>query len=147
MLYITEQAELNLVDVTDAQEFEQLRNENRLRFPDVASVKVWRKPAKASAAQPDQNETGQSANANDFDCYIVDAAQQNKDEAPTLVSTQLLPLLGNSVDNVLPAKLDMVRKSDHYAMAIEYTTQVVPQELMKVASKTTPGVSMLRACV
>ena len=76
VLYITEQAALKLVDVADAQEFEQLRNENRLRFPVVASVKVWRKPAKASAAQPDQNETGQSANANDFDCYIVDAAKE-----------------------------------------------------------------------
>ena len=135
VLYITEQAALKLVDVADANEFEQLRSENRLRFPVVASVKVWRKPAKASAADADE-----------FDSLIVDATQQDTDLPPTLLSTKVLTLQKDSIDNVLPARLDMIRKSEHYAMAIEYTTQIVPQELTKVASKTKPGMSMTRPC-
>ena len=146
VLYITEQAALKLVDVADAKEFEQLRSENRLRFPVVASVKVWRKPAKTSASQPDQSDGGNSADANEFDSFIVDATQQDTDLPPTLLSTKVLTLQKDSVDNVLPARLDMIRKSEHYAMAIEYTTQIVPQELTKVASKTNPGMSMTRPC-
>ena len=146
VLYITEQAALKLVDVADAQEFEQLRSEGRLRFPVVASVKVWRKPAKASAAQPAENNSAESVHTNEFDSFIVDAAQQDREAPPTLLSTKFLRLQNNSVDNVLPARLDMVRKSEHYAMAIEYTTQIVPQELTNVASKATPGIRMLRPC-
>ena len=116
VLYITEQAALKLVDVADANEFEQLRSENRLRFPVVASVKVWRKLAKASVADADE-----------FDSLIVDAAQQDTDLPPTLLSTKVQTLQKDSIDNVLPARLDMIRKSEHYAMAIEYTTQIVPQ--------------------
>ena len=146
VLYITEQAALKLVDVADAKEFEQLRSENRLRFPVVASVKVCRKPAKASAAQPGQSGGGNSAHDNEFDSIIVDATQQDTDLPPTLLSTKVLTMQTDSVDIVLPARLDMIRKSEHYAMAIEYTTQIVPQELMKVASKTNPGMSMMRPC-
>ena len=146
VLYITEQAALKLVDVADAQEFEQLRSEGRLRFPVVASVKVRRKPAKASAAQPAENNSAESVHTNEFDSFIVDAAQQDREAPPTLLSTKFLRLQNNSVDNVLPARLDMVRKSEHYAMAIEYTTQIVPQELTNVASKATPGIRMLRPC-
>jgi len=148
VLYITEQAALKLTGVVDAAEFDQLHADNRLRFPVLASVKVWRKPSKASAEQPasTQCSTDQSAHDNAFDCYIVDAAPQNKEEAPSVPSTRLLPMLGNSVDNVLPARLDMVRKSEHYAMAVQYITQEVPAELIKIASKTAAGVSMSRPC-
>ena len=40
----------------------------------------------------------------------------------------------------------MIRKSEHYAMAVQYITQQVPAELSKAASKTVPGVSMMRPC-
>ena len=92
VLYITEQAALKLVDVADANEFEQLRSENRLRFPVVASVKVCRKPAKPSAAQPDQSDGGNSAHANEFDSFIVDASQQDTDLPLTLLSRKVLTL-------------------------------------------------------
>ena len=67
-------------------------------------------------------------------------------EAPSLQSNKLLPMLSNSVDSILPATLGMIRKSDHYAIAVEYITQQVPPELSKSASKVSPGVPMLRHC-
>ena len=143
VLYITEQAVLKLANVLDAAEFEQLYSEGRLRFPFWASVKIWRRPSKASAAQPG---TPQKHDKNDFDCFIVDAAEQDVTEAPSLRSTMLLPMLNDSVDSVLPTTLGMVRKSEHYAMAVEYITQQMPPELTKAASKAVAGVSMLRPC-
>ena len=152
VLYITEQAALKLAHVGDAAEFEQLLLENRLRFPFVASVKVWRRASKPRAAQPginapcvSQNEsTHTQQESNDFDCFIVDASEQDMHETPSLRSTMLLPMLSNSVDNVLPATLAMLRKSDHYAMAVEYITQQMPPELSKKASKI---VSAFHFCV
>ena len=67
-------------------------------------------------------------------------------EAPSLQSTKLLPMLSNSVDSILPATLGMIRKSDHYAIAVEYITQQVLPELSKSASNVSPGVPMLRHC-
>ena len=61
-------------------------------------------------------------------------------------STLLLPMLGNSVDSVLPAMLAMIRKSEHYAMAVQYITQEVPPELTKAASKAQANILMLRPC-
>ena len=55
-------------------------------------------------------------------------------------------MLSDSVDSVLPTTLGMVRKSEHYAMAVEYITQQMPPELTKAASKAVAGVSMLRPC-
>ena len=55
-------------------------------------------------------------------------------------------MLSESVDSVLPTTLGMVRKSEHYAMAVQYTTQEIPPELSKAASKAVAGVSMLRPC-
>ena len=55
-------------------------------------------------------------------------------------------MLGDSIDNVLPAALGMIRKSDHYAMAVRYFTQEVPPELTKSASKLEAGAPLLRPC-
>ena len=55
-------------------------------------------------------------------------------------------MLSDSTDNVLPAALGMVRKSDHYAMAVQYITQEVPPELVTMASKLVAGVPMQRPC-
>ena len=133
VLYITEQAVLKLANVIDAPEFEQLHSEGRLRFPFWASVKVWRKRSKPSEGE-------------NFDCYIVDAAAQDIHNASSMHSTKLLPMLSNSVDNVLPTTLGMIRKSDHYALAVQYITQEVPPELTKVASKAIAGEPLLRPC-
>ena len=40
----------------------------------------------------------------------------------------------------------MVRKSDHYAMAVQYITQEIPPELSKTASKVVVGIQILRPC-
>ena len=122
MLYITEQAVVKLANVLDAAEFEQLHSERRLRFPFWASVKVWRRPSKPS---PAQSGTAEQQRNNDFDCFIVDVAEQDTHEAPSTHSTMLLPMLSDSVDSVLPATLGMVRKSEHYAMSVQYITQLI----------------------
>ena len=67
-------------------------------------------------------------------------------ESLSLHSAMLLPMLTASTDSVLPAKLEMIRKSDHYAMSVEYITQEMPPELSKTASKVMLGVPMLRPC-
>jgi len=154
VLYITEQAALKLANVVDAAEFEQLLSENQLRFPFWSSVKVWRRPSKPRDAhpglkgmcdsQPDSSQSQQEKD--DFDCFIVDASEQNMTESPSLHSAMLLPLLTASADSVLPAKLEMIRKSDHYAMAVQYITQVMPPELSNKASEGVVGVPMLRPC-
>ena len=144
MLYITEAAALKLANVADMSEFEQLFSENRLRFPFLASVKVWRRPSKLSAVQSDSTQTQQDKD--DFDCFIVDASEQDLAEVQSLHSTLLLPMLANSVDNVVLATLEMIRKTDHYSMAVEYITQEMPAELSKTASKVTVGIPMLRNC-
>ena len=136
VLYITEQAVVKLANVVDAAEFEQLHSENRLRFPFWASVKVWRRPSKPSAEQP----------GNNFDCFIVDATEQDMHEAPSLGSAMLLPMLSNSIDNVLPATLEMIQKSDHYPLAVQYITQEMPPELSKTTPKVVAGVPILRPC-
>jgi len=144
VLYITEQAVLKLANVVDAAEFEQLHSETRLRFPFWASVKVWRRPSKPSVVQPDLT-VGQH-HGNDFDCFIVDAAEQDMHEASSIRSTMLLPMINHSVDSGLPAMLGMVRKSEHYAMAVQYIAQEVPPELTKAASKAVAGDPILRPC-
>ena len=157
VLYITERAALKLANAVDAAEFEQLLSENRLRFPFWASVKVWRKHSKPSAVQPGgpsavqlgsiQTNAAQSTQSdNDSDCFIVDASEQDMHEAPSLNSAMLLPMLSNSVDNVLPATLAMIKRSDHYAMAVEYITQEPPPELAKKIPKVVVGVPILRPC-
>ena len=55
-------------------------------------------------------------------------------------------MLTQSAESMLPATLGMIRKSDHYTMAVQYITQQVPPELSQVASKPGPGVPMLRPC-
>ena len=142
VLYITEKAAVKLTNVVDAAEFEQLHAEGRLRMPFFASIKIQRRPSNPSAAQPG-NAT---QNDNDFDCFVVDAAEQDMNEIPSVRSTELLPLMSHSADSVLPASLAMIRKSDHYPMAVQYITQELPPELSKAASKTTAGVTLLRPC-
>ena len=148
-LYITEKAILKLTNVVDAAEFEQLYAEGRLRVPFFASVKIYRRPSKLRAEQPGNiqaSPTQSTQNDHDFHCYIVDAAEQDMHDIPSIRSTQLLPMLNHSVDNVLPATLAMIRKSDHYAMAVQYITQPVPPELSQLASKAVVGVPLLRPC-
>ena len=147
VLYITERAALKLANAVDAAEFEQLLSENRLRFPFWASVKVWRRRSKPRVAESGSNETEtQQRQSSDFDCFVVDASEQDMHEAPSLNSAMLLPMLSNSVDNVLPATLAMIKRSDHYAMAVEYITQEPPPELAKKIPKVVVGVPILRPC-
>ena len=149
VLYITEKAILKLTNCVDAEEFQQLYREERLRLPFFASIKALRRPSKsdfAGLANPVAHFLRPPQNDNNFDCYIVDAAEQTMQEIPSAVCLKLLPMLNCSVDSILPATLQMIRKSEHYSMAVQYTTQDVPAELAKVASKTKAGITLLRPC-
>jgi len=148
-LYITEQAALKLAGATDRADFEQRHLEERLQFPTWASIKVWRKPTKErSAAQPASIPHAQPS----FDCYIVDATEQDLTEAPTEQSKLLLPLLDSSMDDgsgILPATLDMIQASDHYAMAVRYATQALPKEMAGMSVPThlaNAGATTTRPC-
>ena len=147
MLYITEKAILKLTNCVDAAEFEQLYTEGRLRIPFFSSIKMLRRPSKPSAVQPGGTDILRPQyNDNNFDCYIVDAAEQNMTEMPSTISVKLLPMLSTSPDGILPATFEMIRKSEHYPLAVQYVTQNVPAEFVKAASKATAGLTMLRAC-
>ena len=147
VLYITEKAILKLTKCVDAAEFDQLCAESRLKVPFFSSIKMLRKPSKPSAVQPGSVELVRPQNSeNNFDCYIVDAAEQDMELIPSTISVKLLPMLSFTSDGVLPATLSMIRKSEHYSLAVQYVTQNVPEELVKVASKATAGVTMLRPC-
>ena len=145
VLYIVEAAAIKLAKVTDANEFEQLHSEGRLRFPFRASVKVWRKPSKTSAEQPGGGFD------NGFDCFIVDAAEQDVSEALSSKSAGLLTMLSQSADGgALPTTLDMIRRSDFSQIAVEYSTQGVLPELIPAALaagqnlRTEPGLPLVR---
>ena len=146
-LYITEKAILKLTKCLDAAEFEQLCAEGRLKLPFFSSIKILRRPSKPSAVQPGSVEILQPQNNdNNFDCYIVDAAEQDMQLLPSTISTKLLPMISFSPEGVLPATLAMIRKSEHYSLAVEYVTQNVPEEFVKVASKASGGTKFLRPC-
>ena len=142
MLYITEKAILKLTNCVDAAEFDQLYAEGRVRVPFFSSIKMLRRPSKPSAEQP-----GGTDNEKNFDCYIVDAAEQNMKEMPSTISVKLLPMLTASPDSALPATLSMIRKSEHYSLAVHYITQNVPEELVKFASKPNAGLTMLLSLI
>ena len=147
MLYITEKAILKLINCVDAAEFDQLYAEGRLRIPFFSSIKMLRRPSKPSAVQPGGTDILRPQNnENNFDCYIVDAAAQDMKEMPSTISVKLLPMLTTSPDSALPATLSMIRKSEHYSLAVQYVTQNVPEEFVKFASKARAGLTMLRAC-
>ena len=147
MLYITEKAILKLINCVDAAEFDQLYAEGRLRIPFFSSIKMLRRPSKPSAVQPGGTDILRPQNnENNFDCYIVDATEQNMKEVPSTISVKLLPMLTTSPDSALPATLSMIRKSEHYSLAVQYVTQNVPEEFVKFASKARAGLTMLRAC-
>ena len=146
-LYITEKAILKLTKCLDAAEFEQLCAEGRLKLPFFSSIKMLRRPSKPSAVQPGSVDILRPQNnENNFDCYIVDAAEQDMQLLPSTISTKLLPMISFSPEGVLPATLAMIRKSEHYSLAVEYVTQNVPEELVKVASKASGGTQFLRPC-
>ena len=137
-LYITEAAVLKLTDFDTATEFEQCHAEGRLKFPFFCTVKIQRRP---SRVKPDEPES-----KNNFDCMIVDAASQDMLQTPSARSTQLLSMLSESAEIILPARLDMLRKSDLYPLAVQYMTQEVPSTLTTAAVKTQQGVAVIRTC-
>ena len=145
-LYITEAALLKLAKAVDAAEFEELHKQGRLRLPFYASIKILRRPSNTSAAQPGGSSQPQQKD-NDFDCYIVDAAEQTMQEIPTASSMKLLPMLSLSTDGWLHAMLAQINSSEHYAVMVQYAPQQVPPELANGASRPTQeGATIQRPC-
>ena len=97
-------------------------------------------PFQYSSSQPQQKD-------NDFDCYIVDAAEQTMQEIPTASSMKLLPMLSLSTDGWLHAMLAQINSSEHYALMVQYAPQQVPPELANGASRPTQeGATIQRPC-
>ena len=145
-LYITEAALLKLAKAVDAAEFEELFKQGRLRLPFYASIRILRRPSNTSAAQPGGSSQPQQKD-NDFDCYIVDAAEQTMEEIPTASSMKLLPMLSLSTDGWLHAMLAQISSSEHYALMVQYAPQQVPPELASGASRPTQeGATIQRPC-
>ena len=76
----------------------------------------------------------------------MDAEEQGVQEASPQTRLAFLPMLDSSVVIVLLTSLEMVRKPEHYALAVEYVTQQLPPELTLPASNTVARVALLRPC-
>ena len=121
-VYIREKAAMSLSGANSPQEFEQAFQDNNLWFPQMASIKLVRKPP--TPATPDNSWAAKPASSQEVFCYIVEAEPQNLLEGPTLVSMKMIPLLNtqeDTTDAVLPVSLSMVQKSRHYGLTVQYT--------------------------
>ena len=118
-------------NAVDAAEFEQMYDQSTLRVPFFASIKICRRPSKASALQPKDRHGAET----DFDCYVVEAGEQDMREIPLASSLELLHMMCQNADSELPTNLSMLRKSEHYGLSVQYITQEVPADLRQVASR------------
>ena len=129
-LPITEKAALRLSGSSSSDEFEQAFQDNHLWFPQMASIKLIRKPVQVPA--PSTPNTSSAAKPEEHDgvnCFIIDAEPQNLSLPPTEVSKKLIPLLNTQPDTsdaVLPVSLPMLRKSAHYGLKVIYQCQGQP---------------------
>ena len=140
-LYIAESAALKLSGIHDADQFEEAFKSGRVWFPQMASLKIVRRVKYASAEQP--------ASSCQVDVLIVDAAYQNLAESPTEASARLLLLLNTDTstsDVVLPAALNMLRKSAHYTMAVESNVPYIPESLKASFEDVPTASTVFRPC-
>jgi hypothetical protein len=140
-LYIAESAALKLSGIHDADQFEEAFKSGRVWFPQMASLKIVRRVKYASAEQP--------ASSCQVDVLIVDAAYQNLAESPTEASARLLLLLNTDTstsDVVLPAALNMLRKSAHYTMAVESNVPYIPESLKASFEDAPTASTVFRPC-
>jgi hypothetical protein len=150
-LYIAESAALKLSGIHDADQFEEAFKAGGVWFPQMASIKIVRRVKYASAEQPasqlTQNTDKQSSCQ--VDVLIVDAAYQNLAESPTEASARLLLLLNTDTstsDVVMPAALNMLRKSAHYTMAVESNVPCIPESLKAIFEDVPTASTVLRPC-
>ena len=121
-----------------------------LWFPVVSSLKILRKRSEVKPGTAITSSAGQPAYMHEFDCFIVDASEQDLTEPPTKESLRLLNMLASNLDSVdvfLPAALHMIRKSVHYSMVVHYTPQKLVEEISHdMATQPSPSVCPPRAC-
>ena len=116
-LYITEEAALKLSGCVSVQEFVAAHDAGTLWFPLVSSVKIVRR---------------RNTDTFQFDAVIVDAGDQNLKEPPTVASLPLVNMLAARMEDgnvFLPAALNMISKSVHYAMCVHYAKQELVAQL------------------
>ena len=142
---------LKLSGIHDADQFEEAFKAGGVWFPQMASIKIVRRVKYASAEQPasqlTQNTDKQSSCQ--VDVLIVDAAYQNLAESPTEASARLLLLLNTDTstsDVVLPAALNMLRKSAHYTMAVESNVPYIPESLKASFEDVPTASTVFRPC-
>ena len=124
-LYIQEAAALKLSGFDDADDFETAFVAGKVRFPQMASVKIIR--TLKTAIQVEQPPV-------QVDVRIVDAACQTLAESPTEASARLLPFLNTentTSDVAMPAALHMLRKYPQYPHTGENIETNNPKEFKR----------------
>eukprot|EP00973_Karenia_brevis_P037239 5134274-Karenia_brevis.AAC.1 len=119
-VFIREKAALKLADCDSKEEFEKLLMEDRLCFPQLASVKIFRKPA-CETPTKDQLVAG-----NNVSYHIVEAIEQPKEELPSKQSMMLIELLQMSNQHntaMVPATLANVQKSAYDGLQVKYKVE------------------------
>ncbi len=150
-IYIQENAALKLSGIQDPVQFEAAFKAGGVWFPQMASIKIVRRVKYASAEQPASQPTQNTDkhSSGQVDVLIVDAAYQDPAESPTEASARLLLLLNTDTstsDVVLPAALNMLRKSPYYTLAVECNVPDIPESL-KASFEDVPTASALfRPC-
>ena len=81
-LYITEKAALRLSNHKDTASFMDAHANGTLWFPVVSSLKIVRKRSEVEPGTAITSSAGQPAYTHEFDCFIVDAGEQDLTEPP-----------------------------------------------------------------
>ncbi len=128
--WMSEGPALALAQLSTKEEFLAAHSLRKSLFPSMASVKVVRKALKSGdrsddtqlAAASQVSEIG-AGDARRIHMTVVHAGDQQFDEAPTRATLELIPFLDalkDDTSSILPAALDMVKTSQHYAFQVFY---------------------------
>lgn len=133
-VYMREAAALSLAQADSKDDFVNLLAQEELFFPPRASIKLIRKPVKPSFASPGKDVVKELVS-----CFIVEAAEQPFEETPSKRSLELLGLLAcadSQTDSCAPAHINMITKSPHYGLSIEYKVEgaIVKKQCTRVVA-------------
>ena len=136
-IFMREKAALSLAATDTKEDFEAARADDSLDFPKKVSIKIIRKVhgfQTPIAPKDSQNES--SAAKPDFQCYIVEAAEQAMEDTPSkrsLELVQLLQMTDSQANACVPAGIDMIEKAPHYGLSVGYVVnkQVVHKNCTK----------------
>ena len=116
-VWMNEKSALSLSGLENKDEFiESLSSGNQV-FPVMSAVKVIRESRTTSS----ENGSSTQASKMNVNLVVVSAIAQPFDEAPSNSALEMIPLMKDHKDDtsaILPAALDMVDTSKHYALTV-----------------------------